>query len=212
MDLLTKSIMAVVILVLVVFLGFYFAKQINLGQPQMTREQAVSFVLNDFNNNMPDSIINITNVTPSQYPGSWHIVASVITNATTPCPSYFIYSFDYPKFGFVYRVDNIYTDRCTIYGFSENKTNIITSYPVAITRSYNLNLTSVRNLVNKYGYDSIKVNATFYNAITLSGQNYTKVWIVAYGSRLDPINYTYVVLSQAGGNLLLSFNRTSGLI
>lgn len=202
MDLLSKSVITVVIAVLIIFVAYYTISHVTFAQP-VTEQQASSLVLHDLENANPGAAINITNVTPSQYAGSWHILASIVTNATSPCPSYSIYSFDYPKYGFVYQVENKYTSNCVIYGIVAGKGYIIGSYPVAITASYNLNLSSVNNFIQKYGLTKIAVYATYYNKTTLSGKNYTGIWLVNYTA--PNARYVAVVLSQVNGTELSAY-------
>lgn len=196
MDLLSKSILAVVLLAVLVFAAYYISKSVHFGK-QISEQQAESLVLNDLRNQNPDSVINITNTTPSQFAGSWHIIASVVLNATTPCPSYNIYSFDYPEYGFVYKVDNTYTENCVIYG---NITNYgINSWPVAITDSYIQNVSSVRNFIDSHGFQDVQAHATYYPSIYLYGANYSGVWLVNYTSSNSHVN---VYLSQANGSAI----------
>jgi hypothetical protein len=192
MDLLLKSILAAV-LVALILVGLYVAIQrIVLNQP-ITKQQAITLILNDLKNSNP-TFVNITNATPSVYPGSWHILASVVYNGTTPCPTYVIYSFDYPQYGFVYRSENLYTSNCVVYGLAMNRSYIIASAPVAIARSYNLSIPLVRNFVSEYGYGNVTVNAKFNSFYS----TYTNIWIVNYTA--PKVNYSvYVVLTQVGG-------------
>lgn len=206
MDIILKSTIIVVILIAIVFGGYYAINQVGLSQP-ITQAQAVSLVTSDLQKTIPNSVINITNVTPSQFAGSWHILASIVTNATTPCPSYFIYSFDYPKYSFVYGVVNIYTKNCVIYGLGQNKSYTISSYPAAIARSYNLNIKNVTNFVKYYGYGSVVVLANYYNKTTLLGRTYNSIWLVNY-SAPSSNHSVYVLLSQFNGTALLSYNKS----
>ncbi|MDE1768552.1 MAG: hypothetical protein KGH62_04230, partial [Candidatus Micrarchaeota archaeon] len=123
-----------------------------------------------------NAIVNVTNVTPSQYAGSWHILAGVILNNTSPCPSYYVYSFEYPQYQFVSRVQNVYTSGCNV-----NETTI-GSYPVAIAKSYALNISQVKTFVSTYGYNNVIVTASHIPKILISGTNYTDVWAVYYNA------------------------------
>ncbi len=203
MDLLLKSFLAVIIALAILFLAYYIFKHVSFLQP-ISKNQASGLVLHDLEHNYPSAIINITNVTQSQYIGSWHIVASVIDNATSPCPTYDIYSFDYPAYGFVYRVDNKYTENCIIYGLvSGNYT--IGSYPVAIARSYQLNISQVRHFVSAYGYSNMVVTASYYNTTSIRGNAYNKIWLVNYTT--PKANYSvHIVLSQLNGSIMNIYN------
>lgn len=206
MDLLLRSLLIVAAIIALVFAAYYTIKQVSSAQ-QVTKEQAEALVLRDLQNANPQAAVNITNVTPSEFSGSWHIVVSVIMNATSPCPSYFIYSFDYPKYQFVYRIDNTYTNRCIIYGLIPGKSYIVGSYPIAIARSYELNLSTVTTFINKYGYGRVSVHAQYFNSTKLFGENYTQVWIVNYSAIQAPYS-VYAVLSQVNGTPLFTYNKT----
>ncbi len=200
MDLLSKAILASVIIVLIIFAGYFTLSHVSFGQ-QISSAQASSLVLHDLQNSNPGSAINITNVTPSQYAGSWHILASVVINSTSPCPAYYIYSFDYPKYGFVYRVENTYTEGCVVYGTTSANGSSIGSYPVAITDSYSLNLPAVKAFIAGHGFDNVLVHASYYQNLGLLGMNYTNVWLVNYTAQ-NPASHLEVVISQTNGTEL----------
>lgn len=208
MDLLSKSILVAIVLVVAIFLAYYTISHVTFAQ-STTKVQAISLVQHDLENSNPGAAINITNVTPSQYAGSWHIVASVVLNATSPCPSYFIYSFDYPKYGFVYRVDNTYTSDCQIYGLVPGKGYLIGSYPVAITASYlqRNNISVLSQYINQHGYYNVTVHASYLNATAIQGKNYTGVWLVNYTTP-DSSNYVAVFLSQVNGTPVATRSST----
>ncbi|MEM0094668.1 MAG: hypothetical protein QXV17_01280 [Candidatus Micrarchaeaceae archaeon] len=203
MELLEKVVVYAVVTA-VIIVGIYFAAlRLGIGA-QVSESQAKALVLSDLANTYPGAAINITNVTPSQFSGSWHIVASIVINATKPCPSFFIYSFDYPKYGFIYRVENNYTSNCIVYGLLQNKSYILASYPVAIARSYSMHIPSVDNFVGRFGFNNTVVHATYYPKLSLFGINYTRIWLVNYSS--PKANYSeYVLISQQGGNLVANY-------
>ncbi len=197
MDLLSKVTLAVAVTILAVFIAYYAISHASLSQ-QVTEAQATSLVMHDLQNSYPDAVVNITNVTPSQYTGSWHILVSIVLNATSPCPSYYIYSFDYPKYGFVSRIDNTYTSNCNVYGTGSGYA--IGSYPVAITESYLLrnNLTALDGFINKYGFSNVVVRARYYNSTVFHGKRYAQVWVVNY-TAVSSTQYIDVLLSQLNG-------------
>lgn len=206
MDLLGKAVIAAVILAIII-VGAYIGLQKITPQTSITQYQAASLVNADLQNVYPGAAVNITNVTPSAYPGSWHVTASIVLNATRPCPTYLVYSFDYPKYGFVYTIENRYTQGCVIYGMQNSSNYLITSPPVAIARSYNLGIPSVTSFVSKYGYDSVHVTAQSYKMMELFSTNYTNLWVVNYSA--PAANYSlYVAISQAGGTKLLNYTVT----
>jgi len=202
MGLLSRAVIAVVIIVIILALVYLAVKYFGIGT-HVTEAQAVSLVVSDIQNSNPGALINVTNVTASQFPGSWHILMSVVLNATSPCPSYYIYSFDYPKYGFVYRVENNYTSNCVVYGLIQNKSYIIASFPVAIVRAYSFNAS--KSFISTYGYQNVSAKASFYNKLLIKGINYTNVWEVIYNA--PNANHTeYVFLTQSGGNLIANYS------
>ena len=199
MDLFSKAVIFALVLIVVMF-SIYQIESSARPASQVSAQQADSLVLHYLENTIPNSTINITNTTPSQYPGSWHITTSVITNYTSPCPSYLIYSFDYPKYGFVFRVDNTYTSRCQIYGTKSGNT-LVGSYPVAITLSYLDNISTVKSFISKYGFSNVKVNALYYNSTTYIGKKYSNVWMIDYTYPNATKNVS-VLISQINGTVL----------
>ncbi|MDE1855892.1 MAG: hypothetical protein KGH49_01505 [Candidatus Micrarchaeota archaeon] len=203
MNLLTRVVIAAVI-VAIVLVGVYFVLQeAHLGQ-QVTKQQAVALITNYLQNKAQNTVVNVTNVTASVYPGSWHVIASVTFNATSPCPSYAAYSFDYPQYGFVQRVQNNYTSHCVIFGLLQNRSYILAAAPLAIARSYNLSIPSINGFVGRYGYNNVVVHANFYNSIILLSKTYENVWLVNYSAPIA--NYSvYAAITQSGGNLLTNY-------
>ncbi len=200
MDLLQKSVIAVAVVVFIIFMVFYLASN-GVFTQQVTQQQAVAQVQSDLQNSNPSAAINITNVSQSQYAGSWHIVASVVLNATSPCPSYYIYSFDYPKYGFVYRVENTYTSNCTIYGSQGNSTVVIGSASAAITRAYDLDSPTLAAYLESYGYSNMVTSAAYQKSFGYLGRNYSNVWVVVYGSPKTSSTVTSLI-SQLNGSAL----------
>ncbi|MGC8628895.1 MAG: hypothetical protein ACP5T4_01660 [Candidatus Micrarchaeia archaeon] len=172
----------------------------------VTQQQAVALVDADIMKNYPGAEILKQNVTSSASPGSWHIVAAVVVNGTSPCPNYFVIAYDYPKFGFVSTPVNNYTDSCIIYGYKPGN-YIVASFPVAIARATSLDIPSVIQYIKKYGYANVSVYATFYNTTKLSNLTYRNVWLVNYTAAARHANYSVlVVLTQLNGNVTKVMN------
>ena len=206
MDLLAKTVVLAAV-VIVILLGVYYALQSTILS-HVSEQQAASLVTADLQNAYPSAMINITNERPSNYTGSWYIAASVVVNATSPCPSYYSYTFDYPKFGFVYRVQNTYTQDCRIYGLQQNSSFLLSSFPAAVTRSYTLGIPGVMSFVQQYGFHNVSVISHFYQSIDTHGMNYTKAWLVEYSA--PRANHTVsVLLSQLNGTLLAAYNSSA---
>jgi hypothetical protein len=203
MDLLAKSLIAVVAIIIILF-AIYFVLSKTL-QPHLTQSEAIALISNDILRSNPGAIVNVSNVTPSTSPGSWHVLMSVIFNATSPCPSYYIYSFDYPQYGFVYRVQNIYTSNCTIHGLMPGESFVIASYPVAIVRSYTLGIGNVSSYVQRYGYNNVDVTAAFHSEINTRHKTFSNAWLINYSAAAASYS-TYVLITQLNGTLLLTYN------
>ncbi|MGC8547505.1 MAG: hypothetical protein ACP5MC_00685 [Candidatus Micrarchaeia archaeon] len=196
-------VLAVAIIVIATLVYFLFA---HVLVSKVTENQAVALVEADIQKNYPGAEIQLTNVSPSVYRGSWHVVVSVITNATTPCPNYFVYAYDYPKFGFVPTNVNNYTSSCIIYGFTTSKPFIIASFPVAIARATSLNISSVINYIKQFGYSNVSVTASFMNTTKLENRNYTGVWLVNYTAK--KANYSVIAaITQLNGSLIEAYEQ-----
>ncbi len=164
-------ILAVVIVLVVAIVRF----SMQTASHPVTRAQAIANITNYVHDAYgANATVNITNVTPSQYQGSWDILAGVVTNGTSPCPSYFVLSFEYPFNTYNYRIQNNYTSNCKV-----NEATI-GSVPVAIAKSYSLNNSQVRNFVNQYGYSNVIVRANRVDMQQINGVNYTNIWVVDY--------------------------------
>ena len=196
MNLLPKALLiAIVIIVVLVAVKF-----LSSGASQhVTAAQAISNVTSYIKVSNPSALVNVTNVSASQYSGSWHIVASVIINGTKACPTYYVYSFDYPQYQLVSRLENNYTANCIVNGVQSGKAYIIASYPIAIAWAY-ANIPAARNFVESYGYSNVNVSASYFNSVALGGQNFTRLWLVQYTA--PTANTLTVGLSQLNGTLL----------
>ena len=169
--------------------------------------KATALILSYLQQTNPSANVSIINVTPSQYSGSWHVFASVISNATSPCPSYSVYTYDYPAFRLVNSTNNRYTNNCQIYSLPTSGPFIISSAPIAITWA-STRVTSAENFISTQGFANVNAHANFYAKQQIYGANYTDVWVVGYASRLVAYS-VYAAISQVNGTLLTSYNTTS---
>lgn len=202
MDLLGRAVAVAIVFALIIIGVFLYAQHLPVQQ-SITQQQAQSVVTSDIQQTYPASIVNITQSNASaQYPGSWYIVASITTNATSPCPNYFIYTYTYPATGLVPDTQNTYTrgyaNTCTV------NSTIVGAEPIAVARSYIAHDPLVDAYISKYGYFAVQASAQYYSKLTVFGSNYTRVWLVTY-SALESPNSTHVVLSQSNGTDLLSY-------
>jgi hypothetical protein len=197
MDLLTKVVISAVVIVVALFALYYGMSLIPHAAP--TQQQVSRNITNYLNMIYPGANVTITNIKPSLYAGSWHVVASVIENATTPCPLYQVYTYDYPAFGLVNGTDNTYTAaNCTIYSGAQ-----VGSFPVAVALA-SKNFTIARYIAN-FGFANVVTSAKAYN-VTISGR-IMSVWNVSYSSRRA--NYSmYALLSQLNGSILKTSSKS----
>jgi hypothetical protein len=205
MDLLVRVFLIAMIVIGLLFIAFVLVQRV--APNSLTQDQAVSLIKNDLQIQNPSANITITGVSPSLYPGSWHIVASVTSNSTSPCPSYSVDSFDYPQFSFVNGTDNIYTkwdsstQTCYVYG-------AVSSAPSAVAESYSLNIPLIRSYVRTVGFYNVSVGATYYTSLTAAGNNYTNAWLVRYSS--SRLNYSaYALLKETSGSPLGYYTQSN---
>ncbi len=207
MDLLSKTLVVAVVLVIIIAVAYFAFEKVFVPGP-VTEQQAATIITQYLQSSNPNAQVNITNESQSsQYPGSWHVVVSVISNPTTTCPTYIVYYFDYPKFSLVNNTFNPYTQDCKIVGYVKGSSYIIGSFPVAIVYSYDLNNSAISNFVNINGNRSVVVHALYYPNISINGFNYTKVWIVNYSS-ITTNKSIYAIVSQVNGTFYSTYNAS----
>jgi hypothetical protein len=193
MDLLTKVIVYAAVLV-VALVAITYGLQAFAGSGRALSEtQASENITHYLNMIYPGANVTITDIKPSVYAGSWHVLASVVENASTPCPAYQTYTFDYPAFGLVNGTDNKYTAaNCTVYNYEPG--DQVGSAPVAVTLASNLS--NIKQYINSFGFANVETSAVAYNETT---------WQVMYSSPLSS-NAVYVLLAQNSGNVIAVFN------
>lgn len=191
MEILVKVLIIAVVIIAVV--GVVVKLTANSSSHPVTQAQAVANITTYLHDVYGTSAnVTITNVTPSQYQGSWDILAGVITNGTTPCPSYFVLSFEYPFNTYNYRIQNNYTANCKV-----NEATIGSS-PVAIAKSYSLNTSQVNDFVNQYGYSNIVTRASKINSQQINGNTYNDIWEVYYTAPTQTTSSIQVYLDSNG--------------
>lgn len=194
-----------IIAIVVIAILFAISYMSSGSKQQLTNAQAVAQVTEFIKSSFPNSAVNVTaNSTPSAaYPGSWTIRAQAIINGSKPCPSDFVYTFDIPAFSLVNNTQNVYTSGCKIYETA------IGASPVAIAWTYaKLNISQVRQFVERYSYANVSVSAQHYVSIPVNGVNQTNVWLVTYSAPLA--NHTVsVVLSQSEGVAISVYNTST---
>ncbi len=203
MNLLTSVLIIAIVVVAIIFVAYYaYGLIYGSSSQQVTEQQAESLITTDLQANYPNAVVNITNASPSSYSGSWHIVVSVVVNASSPCPSYFINTYDYPAFRFNPTPQNTYTTNCNIYVFSPSGAFKLGSAPVAIAWATR-RVPSVAEYVSLFGASNVNAEATYAANATTGG-----TWSLVYSSA--SANYTaHALLADTNGTLLSSYNASA---
>lgn len=197
MELLARVVVAAVVIAAIVFAGYYIGTSSLFRSQLVTSQQAAALVTSDLRNLYPSANVTLTKLVPSNYSGSWYIEASVVSNATSPCPWYSVYSFDYPKFGFVSRKMNTYTQNCMPMNYSLG--NLIPNPQVATTLASGV--AGVKSYLASYGISNVTAATNFFNKTVAAGRNFTNVYIVKYSTM--KANYSVsAILSQLNGSVL----------
>lgn len=202
MGLLQSAVIAVVLIIVILLVIYYLYSFLTATSVQpITQQHAEALITSDLQAAYPNAIINVTSNTQSTYSGSWHIVVSVTLNATSPCPSYFVNTYDYPRFSFVSTPQNTYTKDCKIYVFSPNGPFTLGSAPVAIAWA-STHVPSAVAYVSSMGVQNVSVAASFLTNVSVGDE-----WQVVYASA--HANYTiHTLLADTNGTLLNSYNSS----
>ena len=214
MDLLYKVLLVIVVVIAISALVFVIF-QSTVTPAKLTAAQAVKFVLRDLNQSNPNALYSVINVSNStSRPGSsYYIVLSVVQNATKPCPSLSMESFDYPAFGLVPQQDNVFIANCNVTGLSAAPSNISSSPELAIVRSYSSNNTMIKNYVSTFGYGNTNVYAKFYpylnENITHLGQSFYNVWLVHYIA--SNAKYSIYAVLDSSGSIAGNYSTSNSL-
>ena len=201
MNLIAKVLVIAVAIIIVLAA----ARLVSSGQAKpVSSSQAASNVTQYLKTAYPGVVVNITNVSQSQYAGSWDIIADVVINSTKPCPSFYSYSFVYPKFGFVGQIDNTYATGCTT-----NEQNV-TSPAVAITKASAIpQIQALRKAYSDYNINTAVSYLVQYQAYNgTATHTYNDVWLVSYSTPFTK-NTINVVLTEQDGSILVVYNSSS---
>ena len=199
-------VVIVAILAAVKFLGHGSAQQASVAQ-------AISNITMEIASSYPGASFNITNVSLDKASGGWQIVASILTNSTKPCPSYFVESYVFPEYATNPRTLNNYTSDCNVGGLQADIPYSISSAPVATALSYNktVDIPAVQSFVSRYGYRNVSVSSKYFNSTVFNGYNFTDVWIVTYtyaSNTLSVLLNRTIVLGRINGSNVPVFSST----
>lgn len=205
MELLAK--IGVLVVILIVIAGIIFALTYTVANTKLTAQQATNLVITDLKQSNPGATVFTINVMNSPtYNDSYDITMGVVLNATSPCPTLFIDSFDYPAFSLLNSTDTLFTTKCMISNAASTSPYLISSPFVAIARASNASIAALSDYINSYGYSNITVYASrFVNTFNSPIGAYSNVWLVNYTAKNVPYS-EYVVIDYSSGSVLGNYS------
>lgn len=195
----------ILLILLLVSLSIFYAGCINQQGATITQEKAVQFVMEDLKNNHPGADIGVYMVVPED--DSWRITAKVLYGSHSPCPNLTTVVYDYPKFGFEPREQNVITDKCEVLSCKGIPNCKITLEEEAIIASHTVNdIQEIDLYRSTYGDSNIKVYATSYTVYVepKNNQTYNGVWVVEWTS-INATRFVKLIINQTGGKLIDKF-------
>jgi len=180
MELFTRVVVLAVLFIAILLVAYFIIVSFTPAG-SVTEAQALNQVRIYELSKYPNANITSSNSTAMTTPGNWKIIIGIVLNATSPCPSYFVDTFEYPSYFPIDRNQTLYTrPNCTIVGVSSSSTPYSLYNPsVAITRAYTFNTAEVNGFIDRFGFGNVSVSSQFYRgAIQLMGMNYSDVYVV----------------------------------
>ncbi len=214
MQLIEKVGIATVVIIIIALAAFLFKGNAS-SKSNINATQAEQFVLSDLYQSAPYAnftLLNISKTTNS----SWYITVSATYNASTPCPTYLVESFNYPSENLAPVVNNIYASDCTVHELINNATSGINIPALAIatatTQARSGEDTALYNYLSTYTYNATHAHATFFRTNpfpSIFDQYGNDIWVVNYTASKS--NYSLYVALSGAGNLRgeSAYNRTS---
>ena len=198
----------ILLILLIISLSIFYAGCANQQGVTITKEKAVEFVMEDLKNNHPGADIDIYMVVPED--DSWKITAKVIYGSHSPCPNLTIIVYNYPKFGFEPREQNVITDRCEVLSCKGIPNCKITLEEEAIIASHTFNkIDEVEAYKRTYGNSNITVYARPYTIYVepKNNQTYNNVWVVEWRAspQTQANRMIRLIINQTGGKLIKEF-------
>jgi hypothetical protein len=200
----------ILLALLIISLSLFYSGCTNQQGVTITKEKAVEFVMEDLKNNHPGADIDIYLVVPED--DNWKITSKVIYGSHSPCPNLTTIVYNYPKFGFEPREQNVITDRCEVLSCKGIPNCKITLEEEAIIASHTFNsIQEVDIYRSTFGDSNIKVYATPYTIYVepKNNQTYNNVWVVEWTS-LEANRLIRLVINQTGGKLIDKFIEPRG--
>jgi len=182
-----------IILAFVLFLLFLlYVAGIKFSPKTITQEDAVNFVKEDLKSRFGDANIELMEIKNES--NSWKIMTSVTENFTSPCPVRTHVYYDYPRYGFAFRFENI-TRNCKI---CVNEGECIVSYQEeAMIASHTMENSDEVSAFLKD--NSVQGEAKFYQVYYYGESTYNNVWVVQWKG---DAKIQYAVVSRLSGKVL----------
>ncbi len=200
MELISKIFVFAILLIAIFGIAYVLSQHLN--NSALTANTVEGYVINDLQQQNPNSSIKIINVTPSSIKsGSWDVVVRLISNSTRACPTLLIEGFDYPAMTLLPSLYNKYIGNCAISGSAYSSSYVVGNPAVAITEVYEQKNPAMMGYLNQYGYNNTYVNAKFYpllnDSILPINASMHNAWVITY--KAVNANYSlYAVLNQSG--------------
>ncbi|MDE1865313.1 MAG: hypothetical protein KGH94_01580 [Candidatus Micrarchaeota archaeon] len=203
----TAAVIAVIAIVITGAALFIFSK---VPPGKLTVNQAENLVTSDIKAQNPNANITFISVTNSSLrPDSWQIIISVIYNGSKPCPTMMVDVFNYPVQSLLHPDVIVYSSGnstgCVVNGYSSAPSYVINSNQIAIARSYSSGNSTIKSYVNRFGYPSTFVTASFLTQN--SGlSNETNDWLIRYSA--TNANYSVMAVLDQSGKILQTYNAS----
>ena len=212
MDLLSKAVIAAVVLVVIAVVLISVKGIVPLHHTQLNATTVSTLVVSDLQQAYPNATVKLLSANRSYSSNdSWSVTLLVVYGPRTPCPTIKVEDFDYPETGLLPTVTEVYSNysdgMCHVYGLPNSAlpyfSYTVTSPESAIDRAYNSDYPPLVQFINQNGFSNVTASASFLNKTTsVFGENYTNVWLVRYSSANTAHNDSqYVLMNYSGGVL-----------
>lgn len=213
MELLFKTAIAAIIVIMVIAGAYLYISFFTQGAGGLTEAQAVSLIESDLKEHYASGDIVVLNASESLvHGGSWDITTRIVFAQVTPCPSVMTESFDYPATGLL-NATEVYSNYsggvCHVYAGGQSGTDGIVGLPaIAIATPVNESFAPLMAFINTYGFGRIRATAEIAyfnstaagNATIATPTKFTSAWIVNYTAPQN--NSTFHVILSTSGQVL----------
>ncbi len=222
MELLFKTAIAVAVIVVIIAMLFLYWELSSRLNGALTSAQAASLIKSDILQHYPSAQVTILNVSnSSMHSGSWDILARIVYNQTTACPSVISEEFDYPATGLINQSTTYsnYANGVCIVNLNTGmalEQNIISLPAFAMASPLNHSFAPLVSFIQINGFRNVYASADHVdpgvadNITSSQGSNMTfnstsALWLVNYTSHST--GRTLHLIMDTSGSIL--FNYTS---